>query len=88
MYNGGSLPPREDPFEMFMCAAFMAMLMYIPFNPFDFRPGDLVSSVLEKAQAQTSKGGSGAASIGSAGGAGGSGGSGAAQNGGATTGAK
>lgn len=77
----GRLPPPEDPFEMFMAAAFGAMLMYIPFNPFDFRPGDLVSSVLEKAQQQSSKGGSGAASVGSAGGAGSGGGGGGGNSG-------
>jgi len=82
----GSLPPPEDSFEMFTAAAFMAMLMYIPFNPFDFRPGDLVSSVLEKAQQQTSKGGGGAAAVGSAGGAGGGGGSGGGQNAGVSAG--
>lgn len=85
----GGLPPREDPFEMYMCAAFTAMLMYIPFNPFDFRPGDLVSSVLEKAQQQTSKGGGGAAAAGGTGGVGGGGGgSGGGQNSGVQNGGK
>jgi hypothetical protein len=76
----GGIPSADDPYEMFMAAAFGAMLMYIPFNPFDFRPGDLVSSVLEKAQQNVSKGGGGAASVGSAGSAGGGGGSGGGQN--------
>lgn len=80
MDAGPGLPPANDPFEMFMCAAFSTMLMYIPFNPFDFRPGEMVSSVLEKAQQQVSKGGGGASAVGSAGAAGGGGGSGGGQN--------
>jgi hypothetical protein len=74
--------PRESTFEQFMLAAFTAILMYVPFNPFDFRPGDLVDSVLQQAQSQTSKGGSGAAVVGAAGGAGGSGGQGGTAGGG------
>lgn len=87
MEQNGGLPSRDDPYEMFMAAAFGAMLMYIPFNPFDFRPGDLVSSVLEKAQQNVGKGGSGSASVGSAGPAGGSG-TGAGNNTGSPAGAK
>jgi hypothetical protein len=70
--NGQPIPAATETFEMFMAGAFAAMLMYVPFNPFDFRPGDLVTSVLAQAQQQTPQGGSGAAAGGSAGGAGGS----------------
>lgn len=44
--------------EMAMYTAFMVILAYVPFMPFEFRPGEMVSKVLEKAE-QASKGGGG-----------------------------
>jgi hypothetical protein len=75
-----SAAQMNDPYEMFMAAAFGAMLMYIPFAPFDFKPGDLVTSVLEKAQQNVSKGGGGAAAVGAGSPDGGGGGSGGGTN--------
>jgi hypothetical protein len=54
-----------DPFEVYWLAAFLCILMFVPFNPFDFKPGEIVSGAMEKAQqvaakvAQSSKGGGG-----------------------------
>ena len=39
----------QDPWERAVYTAFMVMLTYVPFNPFDFRPGDLVDTLLQKA---------------------------------------
>ena len=63
------------PWEMYMHAAFTAILLMVPFNPFEFKPGDIVAKVLEKAQQQTAKGG-GTGGVGGGGGAGGGGGTG------------
>jgi hypothetical protein len=68
--SSGNVNPT-DQFEMYIYTAFMAILLFVPFQPFDFRPGDIVSRVLEKA---AQHGGAGAAGGGS-GGAGGCGGS-------------
>jgi len=38
-----------DEFEMFVYLAFMGILMFVPFQPFDFKPGEIVGSVLDKA---------------------------------------
>jgi hypothetical protein len=61
----------NDQFEMYFCAAFCGILMYVPFNPFDFKPGDTIASVLDSAQNQTPKGGGTAGVTHGAGGAGG-----------------
>jgi hypothetical protein len=71
------IPPATDQFEAFMCASFCTLLMYVPFNPFDFQPGSCVKSVLDSANQQVSKAGSGAAVVGSAGAGGLGGGQGA-----------
>lgn len=71
------IPASTDQFETFMCASFCTLLMYVPFNPFDFQPGACVQSVLSQAQQQVSKAGSGAAVVGSAGAGGLGGGQGA-----------
>ena len=84
----GGMPQPNDQFEMFTCAAFVAMLMYVPFNPFDFKPGDLVDSVLQKAQEQAGKGGHGGQATGGTGGAGNGGGGGSGAQGGAGAGRK
>jgi len=39
----------QDPWEKAVYTSFMVMLTYVPFNPFDFRPGDLVDQLLQKA---------------------------------------
>ncbi|HEY9784634.1 MAG TPA: hypothetical protein V6D17_04465, partial [Candidatus Obscuribacterales bacterium] len=44
----GEYAPNAQ-WEMVMHTAFMVLLMYVPFNPFEFKPGQLVSQFLEKA---------------------------------------
>ncbi len=74
---GTSVVNPTDQYEMFMYTAFMGILMFVPFNPFEFRPGEIVSHVLEKAQQQAGKAGSSQGSgSGPGGGSGTSGGSG------------
>lgn len=41
--------------EVYFCIAFMSMLLFVPFNPFDFKAGEIVSHLLEKAQQQAGK---------------------------------
>ncbi len=36
--------------ESLMYTAFLVMLVYVPFAPFDFRPGDMVDQLLQKAR--------------------------------------
>jgi hypothetical protein len=43
----GQYVPNSQ-WEQIMYTAFMVMLTYVPFLPFDFRPGDLVESLLQK----------------------------------------
>jgi hypothetical protein len=59
-----------DEFETFVYLAFMGILIFVPFQPFDFKPGEIVSVVLEKA----SKSGGGKHARGGAAGGGGGGG--------------
>lgn len=58
--------------EMMMFAAFMVMMTYVPFMPFEFRPGELAAKVLEKAN-EFSKGSGGGEGTPGANGAGGGG---------------
>lgn len=70
----GYVSNPTDEWEMFMYTAFMAILTFVPFNPFEFRPGEIVSHVLEKAQQHAGKAGQqGAGAGGSGGGNGGAG---------------
>lgn len=72
--SSGYVANPTDEWEMFMFTAFMAILTFVPFNPFEFRPGEIVSHVLEKAQQHAGKAGqTGAGSGGSGTGNGGSG---------------
>lgn len=48
----------QDPWERAVYTAFMVMLMYIPFNPFEFRPGDFVDTLMQKAGVSTGSGSS------------------------------
>ncbi|MBY0359483.1 MAG: hypothetical protein K2W82_15880 [Candidatus Obscuribacterales bacterium] len=48
-----------DQYEMYYFTAFMGILVMVPFQPFEFRPGEIVSHVLEKAQQQAGGGGGG-----------------------------
>jgi hypothetical protein len=79
---GAGLINPFDPFEVYYLLAFMSILLVVPFNPFDFRPGEIVTHVLSKAEgvaakvAQSGKGGGsgggrGKAGAGAAGGQGG-----------------
>jgi len=64
LQSGGVNP--FDPFEVYYLIAFLCILMFVPFNPFDFKPGEIVGSALEKAQAVAQK----VASAGASGGGG------------------
>lgn len=50
-------------YEMYYYTAFMGILVMVPFQPFEFRPGEVVSTVLDKAQ----QGGGGGGGTGGAG---------------------
>ncbi len=52
--ESGALNPF-DVFEVYYLVAFLLILMVVPFNPFDFKPGEIVSKALEKAQSVASK---------------------------------
>jgi hypothetical protein len=58
--------------EVYMFIAFMAMLLFVPFNPFEFKAGEIVTHLLEKGQQTAGKVASGKG--GAAGGGGGAGG--------------
>ena len=49
LQSGGVNP--FDPFEVYYLVAFLCIMMFVPFNPFDFKPGEIVGHALEKAQA-------------------------------------
>lgn len=51
--SGGMNP--FDPFEVYYLVAFLCILMFVPFNPFDFKPGEIVGHAMEKAQAVAAK---------------------------------
>ena len=72
----GAVQNPTDQYELFMYTAFMGILMFVPFNPFEFRPGEVVSHVLEKAQQQAGKAGQTGSGGGGGGGPAGGGGSG------------
>lgn len=63
-----------DEFELYYFAAFMGILVMAPFQPFEFKPGEIVSHVLEKAQQHSGGGGGGGSGGGGGGGASGQGG--------------
>lgn len=74
-----------DPFEVYYLVAFLCILMFVPFNPFEFKPGEIVSHAMEKAQsvaAKVAQGGKGGGSGGGGGGGGGCAGKGAPMLGG------
>lgn len=82
--QSGALNPF-DPFEVYYLVAFLCILMFVPFNPFDFKPGEIVSHAMEKAQsvaAKVAQGGKGGGSGGGGGGGGGCAGKGAPMLGG------
>lgn len=71
--ESGTLNPF-DPFEVYYLVAFCCILMFVPFNPFDFKPGEIVSHALEKAQSVAAKVAQGGKGGGGGGGGGGDGG--------------
>lgn len=71
--NSGYVTNPTDEWEMIMFTAFMAILTFVPFNPFEFRPGEIVSHILEKAQQHAAKAGQTGAGAGGTGGNGGAG---------------
>jgi hypothetical protein len=64
-----------DPMGPYWCIAWMAILTTVPFNPFEFKPGEIIGSVLSKAEAVAAK-------VAQSGKGGGSGGGGKAKGGG------
>src|SRR5208337_1338092 len=54
----GEYQPNNQ-WEMAMYAAFMVIICYVPFMPFEFKPGDMVDKVLEKAEQGQQGGGGG-----------------------------
>lgn len=70
----GAYTPNSQ-WEMLMYTAFMVILTYVPFMPFDFKPGEMASKMLEKASkaAEGGKGGGGGGGGGEGGGGGGGG---------------
>ena len=74
-------PNPGSPAEMMVYNCFLVLLLYIPFQPFNFNPGPMVSQVLDKAGAGGGGGGKGSGSSGSTGGStGAAGDTGSAQN--------
>jgi hypothetical protein len=58
-------PNPGSPSEMMVFNCFLALLLYVPFQPFNFHPGPIVAKVLEKAASGGAGGGGGAAGGGS-----------------------
>lgn len=48
-----------SPWEGIVYTAFLVMLTYVPFMPFDFRPGEMVDQMISKAQGSAGAGGAG-----------------------------
>jgi hypothetical protein len=67
----GMYQPNSQ-WELAMYSAFMVIICYVPFMPFEFKPGEMVAKVLEKAE-QAGKGGGGGGGGGDGGGDGGGG---------------
>lgn len=59
-----------DQFEVYYLAAFLCIIMFVPFNPFDFKPGEIVGHAMEKAQSVAAKVAQGGKGGGSGGGGG------------------
>ncbi len=51
--QGGVNP--YDPVNIYYLLAFQSLLLFVPFNPFDFKPGEIVTQVLARAEAQAGK---------------------------------
>jgi uncharacterized membrane protein YgcG len=77
LQESGTYQPTSQ-WEMMMFTAFQVILVYVPFVPFEFRPGDFVDKISEKAKESssqaTSGGGGGSGGGNSSGGHGNSGG--------------
>jgi hypothetical protein len=52
----GQYDPTSQ-WEMMMFTAFQMLLCYVPFIPFEFRPGEMVDKAIEQAKQMTSEGG-------------------------------
>ena len=64
--ESGNINPY-DIWEVYYLIAFMSIMLVVPFNPFDFRPGEIVTHVLGKAEgiaAKVAQGGKGGGSSG------------------------
>lgn len=67
--ESGALNPF-DPFEVYYLAAFLCILMFVPFNPFDFKPGEIVGHAMKQAESVAAKVAQGGKGGGSGGGGG------------------
>jgi hypothetical protein len=56
-----------NPYEIYWLVAFMAILLVVPFNPFDFRAGEIVGFILQKAEGVAAKAAQGGKSAGGGG---------------------
>ena len=65
--ESGNINPF-DIWEVYYLLAFMSIMLVVPFNPFDFRPGEIVTHVLGKAEGIASKVAQGGKGGGSSGG--------------------
>jgi uncharacterized membrane protein YgcG len=66
LQSGGVDP--YSPTEVYYLVAFFALLLVMPFNPFDFRAGQLVAYILQKAEGVAGKVAQGGKSAGGGGG--------------------
>ncbi len=57
MEQGIYIPNSQ--WEMAVYTAFMVILLYVPFVPFDYKPGEMVSKILQKAEELKSEGAKG-----------------------------
>ncbi|MBS1957172.1 MAG: hypothetical protein JST89_23485 [Cyanobacteria bacterium SZAS-4] len=68
MEQGIYIPNSQ--WEMAVYTAFMVILLYVPFVPFDYKPGEMVTKILQKAEELKSEGAKGAKGGGGGGGGG------------------
>jgi hypothetical protein len=69
LQQSGNFNPHS-PEEMMVFSCFLALMLYVPFQPFNFNPGEAVAAVLDKVS-QGGGGGGGAGQTGPGGGSGG-----------------
>lgn len=58
--TGVPAPDPHSPLEMMIFNSFLALLLFIPFQPFNFRPGDVAAQILDQAAKGMSQAAAGA----------------------------